>query len=175
MKTKTSIAKKLLAVFLSLLMAWGVAAPAFAMEELIVSQQLDDSPDVVEHNANSALRDTLDFKVGRLYAYFNAVKDDAEAPETFAQTAAKWFDYGLTGVTYLSSVVNLVNSVVSILQMCGVIKSETEILGEKIKYISESLQSVELTVDEIDRKTDAILNTLSNQFADIDLKLINQD
>ena len=174
---KTSLAKKLLAVFLSLLMAWGVAAPAFAMEELIISVNREGGMDVGDERLERAdvLTDTLEFKISRLYAYFNAVKDDEDAPETFAQTAAKWFDYGLTGVTYLSSVVNLVNSVVSILQMCGVIKSETEILGEKIKYISESLQSVELTVDEIDRKTDAILNTLSNQFADIDLKLINQD
>lgn len=174
MKIKTSLIKKLLAVFLSLLMAVGVATPALALEEMSVSVVAVPGNAVAAIDAVRA-QGTIDYKIGRLYEYFQAVQRDANAPKTFAQTAAKWFDYGLTGLTYLSSVVNLVNSVVSILQMCGVIKSETEILGEKIQYISQSLQSVQLTVDEIDRKTDAILNTLTNQFADIDLKLMQQD
>ncbi|MCQ2463506.1 MAG: hypothetical protein MJ177_08925, partial [Clostridia bacterium] len=174
MKNKTNLAKKLLAVLLSVLMAWCVATPAFAMLEDISVKDPDEAANEVEIMLDTNPLENK-YQIGYLYEYFQAVKKDANAPKTFAQSAAKWFNYGLTGLTYLSSVVNLVNSVVSILQMFGVIKSETEILGEKIRYISQSLQSVQLTVDEIDRKTDAILNTLTNEFADIDLKLMQQD
>lgn len=63
MKNKTSLAKKLLAILLSLIMAVGVATPAFAMEAV------KKIPDVQE------LKDTIELEKEFLKALYYLIVD----------------------------------------------------------------------------------------------------
>ncbi len=71
----------------------------------------------------------------------------------------------------ISSVIYLVQNAVSFLQMMGVMKGEPD----PSVAVMQQLGTLRSSVDEVDRKLDAIQDTLVNDFAELDLKLQQQD
>ncbi len=189
MKNKTGFAKKLLAIFLSLLMAVGAATPAFAMEELLLGSGEEglfetDDADRLRNNISgqmasleSILKEEKPYKwdaslstyeVGRMVTLLNKEME----PKTGLATVRQWLSVGSSVVRGISSVVAFVNSVVSLLKTFGVLETEAD---PRFTSISDSVKEIQAKVDDIDRKADAIQDTLTNEFAYIDLILLQQD
>ncbi len=71
----------------------------------------------------------------------------------------------------ISSVIYLVQNAVSFFQMLGIVKGEPD----PSVAVMQQLGSLRSSVDEVDRKLDTIQDTLVNDFAELDMKLQQQD
>ncbi len=109
MKTKTSPAKKLLAVFLSLIMAVGVAVPAFAIEPgtgISEIKEMDRLETVIEMRRNALKSYKLNSDYG--HALYN-LQEEVAAQEGMS-TLMSFFATGMNVVRGISSVICFVSS-----------------------------------------------------------------
>ncbi len=120
-------------------------------------------------------------KLNWLISYLNGHMNDDIIKEQAASikltTVLKsYFNNTMKVVQGVSAVMSIVTSTISILKAFGIPEDkQATSMSEQLDNIIKDIQELQATVDEINRKTDEIQNTLTNEFADIDLRLQQQD
>ncbi|MCQ2463066.1 MAG: hypothetical protein MJ177_06645, partial [Clostridia bacterium] len=119
----------------------------------------------------------LDWLLDYLWGTANKqIHKERDATMRLSTYLKSYFNTTMKVVQGVSAVLSLVTSTISILKAFGIIENkEATSMGEQLDNIIRDVQKLQETVDEINRKTDEIQNTLTNEFADIDLRLQQQD
>ncbi len=205
MKNKRKTLKSIIALLLCFLMATGAAVPAFAMDDYEFDDNnidINDYDDVLGNKGVQIANELVEYNLDRLRAQSKQLSEQILKKET-ATNLGSSTDYRAFLESYvnfknpgvldpnvtrayddwanlstafsifqgISSIVCAVSSAISLLQMMGVMKGEPD----PSVAIMEQLGTLKSSVDELDRKVDAIQDTLVNEFAELDLKLQNQD
>lgn len=169
---KKGMLKKLIAVLLCFLISFGAAVPAFAMEEL---EDSDNREDISPYDAEiEELSNTKEYKIGKLYEYFQLKqKSESKLDEEQLEylSVLQGFNTVAGVIQGITSIISTVNNTISFLKLLGVIKTSGDTLGSILKEV----ESIQFAVDEINSKTDAIRNTLVDEFADLDMRFAEQD
>lgn len=170
MKTKTSFAKKLLAILLSFLVAVGVATPAFAMEEdrWSLAHLVDDNTAGNNKDDSKQVFEMLSYLMQRVNDNDKKAKEYAES---WIGIANSYFNPTIGAIKGFSSVITLINGTIILLQNLGIIESETD----KTQSILDGINSIQLSVNEINKNVDKIQETLVSEFSEIDMKFQEQE
>ena len=105
----------------------------------------------------------------------NALKEAAAVAEQEAKSwsaiAKNYFDTAIGVVRSIGTVFTAINGAITLLKNLGIIKSE----NTQMDNILQGINTIQLTVDEIDKNVDEIQETLVSEFSELDLKFQEQD
>ena len=140
-------------------------------------KKLDDKDQTYVRGLMNNKEEKLDWLLNYLWGTANKqIRKERDATMHLSTYLKSYFNTGMKVVQGVSAVLSLVTSTISILKAFGIIENkEATSMGEQLDNIIRDVQKLQETVDEINRKTDEIQNTLTNEFADIDLRLQQQD
>lgn len=153
--------KKIISVLLCFSLCFGIlAVPASAVRPPLI----DDK----ELSTDEMIKRILDYTGDLAEKQTEAAEAAAEAAESWAATATAIFGV----VRNISTVIGLVNGVVSLLKLFGIIKDHSMDLQISIL---DGIYALQDTVEAIDKKVDRIQETLIDEFSSVDIKFAEQE
>ena len=173
MKSKIKFGRNIIAVLLCILISVSSAVPAFAMEERRNSFNIIDDfrPENPTLENTKLILDILMQFTNRVSENDKRLKALKAYSESWIGIANAYFNTAMSAMKNISGIISLVNGSINLLQYLGVIEGEKD----KTQSILDGINSIKLTVNEIDKKVDKIQEMLVSEFSELDLKFQEQD
>lgn len=144
---------------LSLLLCVVLLFSAMPMQAFASEFEVPDDESILEEDGNAQL-DHMQQMLERLYKDHDIATINAGQMDVYRNL--------MSGIGTFNSLVAVKNNIISILQMCGVIKSPAEIQMEMLNNIYDAVLDIQNTVNQINTKTDKIQSTLNSEFSKMD-------